>query len=410
MFKLNPTIIFSLLFVFNLYPQSVYKGAGTAGNIFLRLDQSTHAASLSGAYTAIARDENALFYNPAGLANIHRGALGLNHTQWFEDIRIDNVVFGYNFDRKLGLALSMAHLWMPSIQGKDAFGQNTNEVNVSSSMAMLGLGYKVHPSFYAGLAIKYYSDNLAGYKAEGLALDAGILMHLIIPGMTFGASVQNLGSKLQYNMEKESLPLTLRGGLAYKIPRIGLRFSAELVKAKDTDFFYASGIEYTFVHTFSLRIGNQFRAWQNLNPVFGAGLNISERYLFDYTFYAHNDLGATHRIGFTFRFNIPATRFSRKYYSAKKETKTLSAPQRVSAQIISDKLFVKWQKVAGSRYNVYARSSKEKPWKKLNRHPLYANQMEFKKPAHKCSISIVVSSVMGDAESAFSKEVIINVQ
>jgi len=387
--------------------QPFSKWAGTASNIFLRMEQSTYASALSGAYTAVAKDENALFYNPAGLANINKGALALNHTQWFEDIHIDNLIFGYNFDRKLGFAFSAAHLWMPSIQGKNNLGEKTTMLNVSSSVAVLGLGYRVHSSFYAGLNVKYFTDNLAGFKADGLAVDAGIYMYLMVPGLTFGLSLQNFGSKLRYDVAQEDLPLTLRGGLAYKMPGFPFRISIDAVKSKDTDLYYAGGVEYVFARSFALRMGNQFRAWQALNPVFGAGFNIKQRYQIDYTFYSNKELGITHRVGFTFRFNIPATRQYFRFNTSQYITNTASRlipPQNIIAQIIDNRLLIRWRKVHAARYNVYARAAKQKAWKKLNRHPLYANRMEFKKPLHQDTIYIVVTSVINNAESAFSEE------
>jgi hypothetical protein len=403
-------LLLLLLLTGAMQAQPVSKQAGTASNIFLRMDQSASVSALSGAYCAVAGDENTLFYNPAGLANINKGALALNHTQWFEDIRIDNLVFGYNFDRKLGVAFSISHLWMPAIQGRDYLGQNTDEINVSSSFAILGLGYKVHPSFYAGLAIKYFSDNLSEYKASGLAIDAGIFMYLMVPGLSFGASVQNFGSKLQYDTAKESLPFSYRAGLAYNIPRIGVRISADAVKSKDTDYYYAAGMEYTFAKTFSLRAGNQFRSWEQFNPVYGAGLNIQNRYVFDYTFSSNSTLGTVHRVGFTFRFNIPATRVTYKpvFYQAKKTIHM--APQNVAVEIKSGRLMIQWSKVESARYNVYARTSQEKSYKKLNRHPLYSTTKEFKQPQGKKTIYVVVTSVIDGAESAFSKEAKLDVK
>ena len=142
-------------------------------------------------------------------------------------------------------------------------------------------------------------------------------MYLMVPGLSFGASVQNFGSKVQYDTAKESLPLTYRAGLAYKVPRIGFRISVDAVKSIDTDYYYAAGMEYTFANTFTLRTGNQFRSWEQFSPVYGAGLNIQDKYVFDYTFYSSNNLGTTHRVGFTFRFNIPATRESISIHSIK---------------------------------------------------------------------------------------------
>ena len=73
-------------------------------------------------------------------------------------------------------------------------------------------------------------------------------------------------------------------------------------------------------------------------------------------------------------------------------------------------LIVKWDKVYGARYNVYARVSKKSKWKKLNRHPLYSASMEFKKPKHSAVIHIVVTSVVNGKESAHSKEASIEIR
>ena len=71
---------------------------------------------------------------------------------------------------------------------------------------------------------------------------------------------------------------------------------------------------------------------------------------------------------------------------------------------------IQWSKVESARYNVYARTSKDKSYKKLNRHPLYSNKKEFKRPQSKRTIYIVVTSVIDGTESAFSKEAKLDVK
>ena len=391
-----------------VWAQQPASGVGTASGQFLRMDLNPRSSALSGAFTAVGGDQNALFYNPAGLAELSTGSLSLNHVQWYEDIRMDNVLLGYNFDRKFGAAISASYLWMPPIQGKDAYGANTSEITVSSSIIHLGFGYKVHPSLYAGIGIKYFQDNLAGFTADGYAFDAGIFVHLFIPGLSFGASVQNVGSKIQYDKIRERIPFSYRTGLAYKVHGIGLRFAVDVIKAIDTDIQLATGAEYVFKRSFFLRIGNRFANGQNLLPSYGAGFKIAGSYVFDYTFLAHEQLGYTHRVGFTLYFNTPT---SRKYrYSPVQKSVRLSPPRMVTAAVTSSSLIVKWDKVYGARYNVYARISKKKKWKKLNRHPLYAASMEFKKPKRSSVIYIVVTSVVNGNESSHSKEVSIEIR
>ena len=111
--KITTTLLIIIVFTTQLFSQTPSEFAGGASNLFLRFGLSSRVSAMGETFTAVADDENALFYNPAGLANITQGAFGLNHTEWFEDIRMDNLVFGYNFDRKFGIGFSMAHMWMP---------------------------------------------------------------------------------------------------------------------------------------------------------------------------------------------------------------------------------------------------------------------------------------------------------
>ena len=391
-----------LIFGSAVWAQQSSPNAGTAAGQFLRMDLNPRSSALSGAFTAVGGNQNALFFNPAGLAELSNGSFSLNHTQWYEDIRMDNVLLAYKFDSKFGAAVSASYLWMPPIQGKDAFGTNTSKLTVSSSIIHFGFGYKVHPSLYAGIGIKYFQDNLAGFTADGYAIDAGLFIHLFIPGLSFGVSLQNAGGKIQYDKVRERIPFSYRSGLAYKVPGIGLRFAVDVIKAIDTDLQFAAGMEYVFKRSFFLRIGNRFSNSQALLPSYGAGFKIAGKYIFEYTFLAHEQLGYTHRAGFTLYFNTPA---SRKYhYSSAQKSIVLSPPRMVRTAVTKSSLVVKWDKVYGARYNVYARVSKKDKWKKLNRHPLYAASMEFKKPQHSTVIHIVVTSVVNGKESAHSKE------
>ena len=321
---------------------------------------------------------------------------------------MDNVLLGYNFDRKFGTALSVSYLWMPPIQGKDAYGNNTSQLTVSSGIIHLGFGYKIHPSLFIGLGIKYFQDNLAGYTADGYAFDAGLFIHLFIPGLSFGASVQNVGGEIQYDQIRERIPFSYRSGLAYKVPGTGLRFAVDAIKSINTELQFASGAEYIFKRSFFLRIGNRFSNRQNLLPSYGVGFKIAGNYVFEYTFLAHEQLGYTHRAGFTLYFKTPASR--EYHYSPVQKKIRLLAPRMVRAAITNSSLIIKWDKVFGARYNLYARVSEKQKWKKLNRHPLYASSMEFKKPNHSRVIHIVVTSVVNGKESAHSKEATIEIR
>ncbi len=411
--SLSIIVLFSNLAI--LFAQQTYESAGSASNIFLRSELSTRASAFSGAFTGVSDDENAIFYNPAGLVNIRMGAVALNHTQWFEDITFENLILAYNFDRRLGVGLSISHMRMPPIQGKDYLGQSTGEINVSSTIFTLGVGYKLHPSFYLGLGVKYFMDNLGDYKANGLAFDAGVYLYTALRGLTWGFSVQNLGSPIRYDMVDEPLPLTFRTGLAYKLFSRMVSLAVDVVKPLDRGFYYNAGLEFTYKEIFSIRVGNQFSPQNEFTfqPTAGLGLNLNRRYIIDYSFYNHVYLGITHKFGFSFRFDLPGSKryaLNKSVYMSSKRQKKLYPPAQVKLNVVNDKVHLSWTPVYGARYNVYVRFSSKGKLVKLNKSPLRAANTKFKKPGKKGTYYISVTSVLNNKESAFSKEVVFNVE
>ena len=401
------TSILLLLFLGISWGQNPGRYAGLASNVFLRSDLPARTSALSGAFTAVADDETALYYNPAGLANVNFSSLSLNHSEWFEDIRIDNLIFTYKIDSKLGWAVGIAHLGMPAIQGKDIYGQPTQKLNVSSSYIQLGFGYKIMPAFYLGLAVKYFQDNLASYKADGLGVDLGFYMYTFIPGVTFAAAVQNLGAKFQYDVQKEQLPMTYRVGIAYKSYALrGLLLTLDVRKSIDTEYVPSIGLEYKYRNAISIQLGSRMVERDRIEPTIGAGLTISNKYFFNYAYFMSNNLGVTHKVGFSVRFGKKGFKARTKHYSGLSAT-SLRPPENVESYIVGNQLIIRWDRVSGARYNVYAKGNNQTKWSKLNRHPLYSNQMKFKKPRKGEKIRVKVTAIINARESSFSKEVVI---
>ena len=150
-----------------IWGQNSTMSAGSASNLLLRFPASASVSGISEAYTGLANDENTILYNPAGLPNLNNTVISLNHAEWLEDIRIDNIIYGQKLTYNTSIGVSVTHMWMPAIQGKDQYGQATENFNVSSSIIQFGLGYKIHRAFYLGLTAKYFQDKLANYTATG---------------------------------------------------------------------------------------------------------------------------------------------------------------------------------------------------------------------------------------------------
>jgi hypothetical protein len=405
---LVPIIIFLFLISTSLSQDSA-PDAGTASILLLRFGPNPRVAGLSEAFTGIADDENALYYNIAGLPYLNSGVVSLNHTEWFEDIRMENITLGYYLSKNLGIAAGLTHMWMPGIEGRDNLGQPIGSIDVSSSVMNLGFGYKIIPSLSLGIGVKYFQDKLATFSTTGFGFDAGLMFKTVVKGLSAGVAVQNFGGNVTYDNEEQKIPLTFRGGLVYKLYMPSIQFAVDVVKSVDTDYMANFGIEYVFRNQFSLRIGNRFTAIETFTPSFSAGFNFKQQYYIDYTFVNYTELGGSHRLGFSFHFNRRSNRARSKAYYDSSKPVSLVPPLSVGVNISGSELNISWDRVVGVQYNVYARHSSQDKWVKLNESALYNNSMKFKKPAALGVYYFRVSSLYAGKESTFSKEVNIHV-
>src|SRR5690554_3673355 len=97
-------LILAMGFSETLVAQSVSKTGTTAGQ-FLRIPVGARASGMGGAVTADVSDVSAMFWNPAGLADLEQNELMVEYADWFIDINhnyfglavpTDRGVFGVN--------------------------------------------------------------------------------------------------------------------------------------------------------------------------------------------------------------------------------------------------------------------------------------------------------------------------
>ena len=392
--------------------QNPYSEAGTAGNVMLRIGVAPRAEALSGAFAAIADDENALFYNPAGLGNFYRGIVSLNHIEWFQDIRIDNLTGAYPITARTGLAAAITHMWMPDIQGMDASGNPTWPFQVNNSIITIGTGYKLTSVISVGFNLKYFQENLSSYSSSGLATSVGVLLRNFYDTFSAAVTIDNLGGEIKYDRNSQRLPKTYRWGFAYKIGFPDLWLALDAVKSIDTPLNFNLGVEYEYWHQFAIRAGNKFVAGELFNPAFGVGINIQQKYYINYTFINYPDLGGTHRIGFSFHFSTPTGRFGTVTASQlPKEIKVAIPPSAVTAEIKGEELIIRWDEVRGASYNVYARHTPSNTdWTRLNKNPLSLTEIRYKKPTVSGKYFFRVSSIINNKESSYSNVVTLDVK
>ena len=73
----------------NANAQEAFAKVGTFSMQFLKLGVSARATGMGSAFTAIADDATATYWNPAGIVDVTRTEVSLNHTVWPADVSLD---------------------------------------------------------------------------------------------------------------------------------------------------------------------------------------------------------------------------------------------------------------------------------------------------------------------------------
>src|SRR5262249_47352684 len=84
---------------------------GTSGAAFLKIGPGARPAAMGEAFTGVADDIHAIYYNPAGLALLKKPELTAMHMQWFQSINYEFAAFAYPTEKygTWGFAVSDLH-------------------------------------------------------------------------------------------------------------------------------------------------------------------------------------------------------------------------------------------------------------------------------------------------------------
>lgn len=304
---------------FLLTPSSLLVAGTRAGAAFLKIDTGARPAAMGGAYTALADDVNAIYYNPGGLANLTKREVGATHSQWLYDSKFDFV--GYAQPSKVGTwGFGVTRLTHGSRSGRGEDRQVIGGYDASDTSYSFGLSRNLGPdgmgaligrgSASLGANVKYLNSTIGPYSASALALDVGAVRRFRDRPLSLGVSVLNIGRGMQYLDQVDPLPLTFSGGAAYRLGGL-LQLALDVrheVYDKRTDV--GLGSEYAILPSFSLRMGYGSAMAQTigrggiatLDGISGGfGLKLAN-YRADYTFSPFGQLGNVQRLSLGARF------------------------------------------------------------------------------------------------------------
>jgi len=291
-------IIVLLCFVLVLVAQANAGVGSSSGFQFLKLMAGARPLGMGEAFTGLADDASAMFFNPGGLSQVNYPEVLSMYNNWLADTNQQVLAIAYPIKNGT-LAFGYSALNSGSIQGYDQNGAATSAFTTSSSSLNVSYGKKVNESLGLGIGAKLISERLENNQAGTWALDAGAL-YRFNPQVTLGASVLNFGSAAKFIAENTALPTSYRLGINYnsKFLKEDLNLASDIVSyAESTKINF--GMEYTIRNLLVVRAGSQAGALR-------AGLGIlANVFSFDYAYLSNPDLGATHQFSINVLFGAP---------------------------------------------------------------------------------------------------------
>lgn len=280
-------------------------GVGTTGAPFLEIEIGPRATGMGGAFTAIANDATAVYWNPAGIARLAVNEAILTHTRWLAGISFDFVagIFPmgqYGVIGVSGTSLSMGEMEVRTIAQQEGTGE---KFGANSLALQLSYAMNLTDRFSIGFNGKYIQENMWHMSASAVAIDIGTLFTTQFNDMQIGMSISNFGTDMKLvgrdamvyhdiapdiignndktvaflGTEAWSLPLTFRAGIAMDIMRVlnsRITVAIDAIHPNDNSEYLNLGLECALINLLSLRCGycSLFKRDSEEGPTLGFGI------------------------------------------------------------------------------------------------------------------------------------------
>jgi len=251
--KSKPLVVLSLLLL-SVQPVPAQNATGQAG-AFLRLGIGARAQSLGGAFTAIANDATAAYWNPAGLTQVHAAEFVAS----FNKMSLGRSLNSASAALPLGGIGTIGVNWIgfgvTGLEGRTGNTQDPDFVFTSSDNAfLLTYARQITANLSAGVNAKFIQQGLEEAKASGTGFDVAIFF-TPVHNIQLGLGLWNLATRVKWsNANAESFPQVVRGGLS-------ARFTRNLLVALDVNKIAGAkprlqfGVEHQALNLLPLRLG-----------------------------------------------------------------------------------------------------------------------------------------------------------
>ncbi|MBD3167410.1 PorV/PorQ family protein [bacterium] len=317
---------------------------------FLKIPVGARAEAMGGAYVAIANDPYALYWNPAGVAQIENRWIGdhaydtdrrengggpktrreklfagshafaATRINWIADVTYDYVSLVTPLPNRLGhIGISLGSLSTPDMEITTTYQpEGTGEYfSFGDFLAGLTYGLQMTKNFSWGVTLKYAREDLAGHTMTNMMLDLGTYywtgfrdLRLGVALVHFGPNAapdgsytytDDAGEEVTRSFQAYAPPTEFRLGTAMTVYASGYHrvlMSAQLNHPVDNAENFKLGAEYAFFDMLFIRGGLKLNTDEDHWST-GGGVRVPFRGIAFSADYSYTDFGlldAAHRI------------------------------------------------------------------------------------------------------------------
>jgi hypothetical protein len=291
---------------------------GTSGAQFLKLGAGARAEGMGEAYTSVADDADAMYWNPAALTRIQKHDAALMEAPLLAGINYQYAGYGQKVGASTALGAIVQYVSQPAISETDTSGFATGSAFHPSDLAAgIGGAYKFKSEDLGilngaslGIVGKYVESTITR-SAATYAVDLGYLsgpIRLLGGDMRISYVVRNLGGELRFQQVSDPLPVNLMLGAAWE-PNEDWTLAMNINEPLDNTVYLSLGSEYRY-HlnddtTFAGRIGIITRDIGGIGGFNGLNVGLGGKFHhvgIDYAFVPMGSLGLTNYISVNFSF------------------------------------------------------------------------------------------------------------
>jgi hypothetical protein len=298
---------------------------GTAGAQFLKIPVSTRSAGMGGSGIGLLDDASAIFWNPAGIANLPRLGLYCSSMKWFEFFQMTSIAGVYTAGSIGTFALGAVILSMDPMEVTTEFEPEGTGRTFDAQDYAISLTYArfLTDRFRVGLTAKVVQQRIWNEKTSGFAFDIGTQYRIDFQNLTLAMSMRNFGPDLKMegpemdvvydgdpnfpnrlvparlSTEAYALPLDFCFGLAFDLfnsPFFKIRGGIDAIHPNDNRERIHTGLEANLLDRLYLRGGYKFN---HDDETLSCGFGLSSRFgnfitRFDYAYLIYNVLPDVH--------------------------------------------------------------------------------------------------------------------